>query len=478
MIPQSASPDNNHSSLWKLFRTSTFRLSALYLVVFILSAGAILGHIYWNTAGLIERQTDDTIIAEVQGLADQYRIRGITGVLDTIHRRSRDDTGSIYLVTTPEGVRAAGNLVSVPDEVATDDSGWTEFPFNVKTSSGIEPHRARAYYTVLPGGNVLVVGRDIETTRQFATIIRTTLITSILIALALGIGGGLLTSRNFLRRVDSITGASRSIMQGDLSGRMPVKGTGDELDRLAQSLNQMLDQIERLMRGMQEVSSNVAHDLRTPLTRIKARAESALRSGAEGDFKAALERTIEESDRLLQTFAALLSIAKAEAGQSREGLQPVDAAVILNEVAELYAPFAEDQGGSLTTEIDGSLDIRANRQLLAQAISNLVDNALKYGESLTTGAPEIRLTGGVDDDSVVITVSDRGRGIVLQDREHVLERFVRLDESRSKPGNGLGLSLVAGVMKLHDGQVMLEDNGPGLKVKLILPRFPAEARIG
>ena len=282
MILQSANVDNNHSSLWKLFRTSTFRLSALYLVVFILSAGAILGHIYWNTAGLLERQTDDTIVAEVQGLADQYRIRGITGVLDTIHRRSRDDTGSIYLVTTPEGVRAAGNLVSVPDEVATDDSGWTEFPFNVKTSSGTEPHRARAYYTVLPGGNVLVVGRDIETMRQFATIIRTTLITSILIALALGIGGGLLTSRNFLRRVDSITGASRSIMRGDLSGRMPVKGTGDELDRLAQSLNQMLDQIERLMRGMQEVSSNVAHDLRTPLTRIKARAELALRSGARG----------------------------------------------------------------------------------------------------------------------------------------------------------------------------------------------------
>ena len=217
------------------------------------------------------------------------------------------------------------------------------------------------------------------------TIIRNTLITGTLIALVLGIGGGLLTSRNFLRRVDAITDASRSIMRGDLSGRMPVQGTGDELDRLASSLNQMLDQIERLMRGMQEVSSNVAHDLRTPLTRIKARAESALRSGAEGDFKAALEQTIDESDRLLQTFTALLSIAKAESGQSREGLQPVDAAVILNEVAELYEPFAEDQGGSLKTDISGELNVRANRQLLAQAISNLVDNALKYGESPASG---------------------------------------------------------------------------------------------
>jgi signal transduction histidine kinase len=464
---------SNHSSYWKLFHTSTFRLSAVYLIVFILSVGAILAYIYWNTAGLLERQTDETIRAEVQGLADQYRIRGLDGVLDTVRRRSSDESGSIYLLTTPEGVRMAGNLVSVPDEIAIEDSGWTEFPFNVKTSTGTEPHRARAYYTELPGENVLVVGRDIEDMRQFATIIRNTLITGTLIALVLGIGGGLLTSRNFLRRVDAITDASRSIMRGDLSGRMPVQGTGDELDRLASSLNQMLDQIERLMRGMQEVSSNVAHDLRTPLTRIKARAESALRSGAEGDFKAALEQTIDESDRLLQTFTALLSIAKAESGQSREGLQPVDAAVILNEVAELYEPFAEDQGGSLKTDISGELNVRANRQLLAQAISNLVDNALKYGESPTSGFPEIRVTGGIEGDDAVITVSDRGRGVAPEDRQHVLERFVRLDESRSRPGNGLGLSLVAGVMKLHDGQVLLEDNGPGLKVKLVLPRLQA-----
>jgi signal transduction histidine kinase len=469
MSPEPTDKNAGNSSYWKLFRTSTFRLSSVYLLIFILSVGAILAYIYWNTAGLLERQTDETIRAEVQGLADQYRIRGMAGVLDTINRRSSEDSDSIYLLTTPDGVRAAGNLVSVPDEVAIEDSGWTEFAFNVKTSTGSEPHRARVYYTGLPGGNVLVVGRDIEEMRQFATIIRNTLITGTLIALALGIGGGLLTSRNFLRRVDAITDASRSIMQGDLSGRMPIEGTSDELDRLAQSLNQMLDQIERLMRGMQEVSSNVAHDLRTPLTRIKARAESALRSGAEGDFKAALERTIEESDRLLQTFAALLSIAKTESGQPREGLQPVDAAVILTDVAELYAPFAEDQGGSLRTEIAGALGVRANRQLLAQAISNVVDNALKYGETPETGAPEILVTGGIEGEDAIITVGDRGRGIAPEDREHVFERFVRLDESRSKPGNGLGLSLVAGVMKLHGGRVVLEDNRPGLRVKLILP---------
>jgi signal transduction histidine kinase len=464
---------SSHSSYWKLFHTSTFRLSAVYLIVFILSVGAILAYVYWNTAGLLERQTNETIRAEVQAIADQFVNAGLPGVLETVRRRSSDESGAIYLLTTPEGVRMAGNLISVPDEIAIEDSGWTEFAFNVKTSTGTEAHRARAYYTELPGENVLVVGRDIEDMRQFATIIRNTLVTGTLIALVLGIGGGLLTSRNFLRRVDAITDASRSIMQGDLSGRMPVQGTDDELDRLAESLNRMLEQIERLMRGMQEVSSNVAHDLRTPLTRIKARAESALRSGAQGDFKAALEQTIDESDRLLQTFTALLSIAKAESGQSREGLQPVDAAIILHEVTELYEPFAEDQGGSLKTEISGELNVRANRQLLAQAISNLVDNALKYGESPASGVPEISVTGGIEGDDAVITVSDRGRGVAPEDRQHVLERFVRLDESRSKPGNGLGLSLVAGVMKLHDGRVLLEDNGPGLKVKLLLPRLQA-----
>lgn len=464
---------SGHSSYWKLFHTSTFRLSAVYLIVFILSVGAILAYVYWNTAGLLERQTNDTIRAEIQGIADQYIRGGVNGVLETVRRRSSDESGSIYLLTSPDGVRMAGNLLSVPDEIAIEDSGWTEFPFNVKTGTGTEPHQARAYYTELAGEYVLVVGRDIEDMRQFATIIRNTLVTGTLIALVLGIGGGLLTSRNFLRRVDAITDASRSIMQGDLSGRMPVQGTGDELDRLAESLNRMLEQIERLMRGMQEVSSNVAHDLRTPLTRIKARAESALRSGAQGDFKAALEQTIDESDRLLQTFTALLSIAKAESGQSREGLQPVDAAVILHEVTELYEPFAEDQGGSLKTEISGELNVRANRQLLAQAISNLVDNALKYGESPASGVAEIQVTGGIEGDDAVITVSDRGRGVAPEDRQHVLERFVRLDESRSKPGNGLGLSLVAGVMKLHDGRVLLEDNGPGLKVKLLLPRLQA-----
>jgi signal transduction histidine kinase len=253
---------------------------------------------------------------------------------------------------------------------------------------------------------------------------------------------------------------------------MPVSDSGDELDRLALSLNEMLDRIERLMAGMQEVSSNVAHDLKTPLTRIKARLEGALRAGKSAGYREALEKTVEDSDRLLQTFNALLSIARAESGQSRGGLAPIDARTILADVAELYEPMAEAQGGALTIAAPEGLDVLADRQLLSQAVSNLVDNALKYGAAEGT-APQIAITGAIDGSNVVIAVSDRGPGIPPADRERAIERFVRLDASRSKPGNGLGLSLAAGVMKLHGGRLVLEDNEPGLRARLVLPRLAA-----
>jgi signal transduction histidine kinase len=258
-------------------------------------------------------------------------------------------------------------------------------------------------------------------------------------------------------------------MGGDLSSRMPVLGTGDELDKLARSLNEMLDQIERLMTGMKEVSSNVAHDLKTPLTRLRARVESALRSNNKTEYRAALDKTIEESDGLLQTFNALLSIARAESGQSRELLQANDVRDIIEGVAELYEPIAEEAGGTLSVTVASGLGVLADRQLLSQALSNLVDNALKYGVTEENPKPHIEIAGALEEGSVIVVVSDRGNGIPVEDRTRVLDRFVRLDSSRSKPGNGLGLSLVAGVMKLHGGALLLEDNEPGLRAKLVLP---------
>mgnify|MGYP003382362710 CR=1 FL=1 len=457
----------------KLLRTSTFRLAALYLLLFALSVSALLGYVYWNTAVLLERQTDDTIRAEVQALADQYRFRGLRGIIDTIERRSRDDRGSLYLLTDAAGIRIAGNLDFLPPQAGSDDQ-WIEFPLEVARGGRPERHVARAFHADLAGDFDLIVGRDVDALRQFAGIMRVTLLYALAIALVLGLGGGLLMSRNFLRRVDAITAASRTIMAGDMGGRMPVSGSGDELDRLALALNQMLDQIERLMAGMREVSSNVAHDLKTPLTRIKAMVEAALRSGQPDAYHAALEKTVDESDRLLQTFNALLSIARAEAGQARSGLEAADASAIIADVAELYEPMVEEQGGSLQLNTGIGLRVRADRQLLAQAISNLIDNALKYGAREGEG-PQITVRGYIEAGKVVIAVGDRGEGIAPQDRGRVTERFVRLESSRSRPGNGLGLSLVSGVMKLHDGALVLDDNRPGLLAKLELPLFTSSS---
>ena len=455
----------------KLLRTSTFRLAALYLLLFALSVGALLGYVYWNTAVLLERQTDETIRAEVQALADQYRLRGLRGIIDTIQRRSSDDSGAVYLLTDATGQRVAGNLTTLPN-IPQDEANWIEFPLDVDKGTARERHMARAFYTNLAGGFELVVGRDVEALRQFATIIRQTIYYALAIALVLGLSGGLLMSRNFLRRIDAITEASRTIMAGNMAGRMPVQGSNDELDRLARALNEMLEQIESLMAAMKEVSSNVAHDLKTPLTRIKARVEAALRSGSEGEYRAALESTVDESDRLLDTFNALLSIARAEAGQSRSGMEPIDAETIIADVVELYEPMAEEEGGQLASSAEPGLTVLGDRQLLAQALTNLLDNALKYG-ARAGETPEITVTGTREGDKVVITVADHGEGIPAEDRGRVTERFVRLDASRSKPGNGLGLSLVSGVMKLHKGALVLEDNHPGLAARLVLPLHQA-----
>ncbi len=452
----------------KILQTSTFRLAAIYLLVFAFSVGAILAYVFWNTAGLLERQNDATIRAEVQALADQYRILGLQGIVDTIQRRSIERGGGIYLLVDADGKHVAGNLASVPPEVI-DETGWIDFPLDIMVGTTMQRRSARAFHADLNDNYEMIVGRDVQELKLFGDIIKRTLYWALGFALVLGLGGGLLTSRNFLRRVDAITDTSRSIMGGNLAERMPVTGNGDELDKLARSLNEMLDQIERLMTGMKEVTSNVAHDLKTPLTRLRARVESALRSNSKAEYRAALDKTIEESDRLLQTFNALLSIARAEAGQSRELLQHVDAHDIVADVAELYQPIAEEEGGTLAVNVAPGLNVMADRQLLSQALSNLVDNALKYGVTEENPKPQISIIGKLDDDAVVITVSDRGAGIPAEDRARVVDRFVRLDSSRTKPGNGLGLSLVAGVMKLHGAALVLEDNEPGLRAKLVLP---------
>jgi hypothetical protein len=454
-----------------IFKSSTFRLAAIYLLVFALSVGAVLAYVFWNTAYLLERQTEETIRAEVQGLGDQYRQRGLRGVVEVISRRISEDTGTLYLLVDADGDFVVGNLQNMP-EARLPDGVFVDFPITVGKGARQLRHTARAFHAELTGGFRLLVGRDVEELRTFRSLIQNTLLWALGLSLVFGLGGGYLTSRNFLRRVDAITETSRSIMAGDLSQRMPVQGSNDELDRLSQSLNDMLGQIERLMAGMKEVSSNVAHDLKTPLTRMRARVEAALRGNSAAEHRAALRQTLTESEHLLSTFNALLSIAQAEAGQSRQSLIEVDASEILSDVAELYEPLVEEAGGSLDCSAMEALPVRADRQLLAQALSNLIDNAMKYGATPAEGTVRITMSARAEGAMAVLRVADAGPGIPAADRERVLERFVRLDNSRTKPGNGLGLSLVASVVRLHGGVLRLEDARPGLAAVIELPLAP------
>jgi signal transduction histidine kinase len=344
-----------------------------------------------------------------------------------------------------------------------------DFPFTIGKGEHQISHMAHALAFDLASDYKLLVGRDVEELREFRILIENTLLWAIIPTLLIGIGGGFLTSRNFLRRVDAINDTSRAIMAGDLASRMPVTGSGDELDRLSASLNEMLDQIERLMQGMKEVTSNVAHDLRTPLTRLRARAEAALRVDNAKEQKQALQQTLNESDKLLQTFNSLLSIARVDAGQVREGLVPTNLSEIVQDVSELYEPMVEEDGGTLSSNVDENITIRADRQLLSQVFSNLLDNAMKYGADPVDEKVAISIGVHKHDGNAIVTVADKGAGVPPDQREHVLQRFVRLDESRTRPGNGLGLSLVSSVVKLHGGTLTLDDANPGLKAIITLP---------
>ena len=451
----------------KAFQTSTFRLAALYMLFFVVSILAVLGYIYYNTVGLLERQNEETIKAEVVGLADQYRSQGVVGLADAINRRVAAETGMMFMLADQAGTYLAGNLHSPPINRMPDNS-WTDFYLQNTDANAVTGHEVHAYNIQLPQDYQLLVGQDVEDLNQFRNMIRRALYWGLGFSIFMGLGGGFVMSRNFLRRVDSITDTTRDIMAGNLSGRMRVTGSGDELDRLSQSLNDMLTQIEKLMQGMREVSSNVAHDLKTPLTRLRARVEAALRQNTKSAYHAALQQTLADCEGLLSTFNALLSITQVESGQPRANLEILDVHEIIGDVVELYGPLVEEANGVIELETQPGLLVKGKRELLAQAMINLLDNAIKYGTG-PDGAAHIKVIGRTEGASVVLEVADAGPGIPEGDRERVLQRFVRLDESRSKPGNGLGLSLVSSVANLLQGKLILTDNHPGVRAELWLP---------
>ena len=463
------------TALTKLFRTTTFRLSLTYLALFSAAAIVAIVYIYWNTTVLLSRQLNQTIDAELKGLAEQYRAGGLDQLVRTVAERSATPGNSLYLVADSEGRRLAGNLSAVTPDL-WNSLGPVEFVYRRPAAGGVENRLAFANVFRLPSGYRLIVGRDIEDRRELARMVRSAMLWGLGVMALFGIGGGYWVSRKLLARIDALSDTSRTIMEGDLTGRLPVNGSGDELDRLAQSLNLMLARIEQLMAGLREVSDNIAHDLKTPLNRLRNRVEAALREPyGEPVYREALERTIEEADGLIKTFNALLSIARIEAGAAGgENRETLDVSALLRDVAELYEPVAEERGLALKADTQAPIFIRGDRQLLGQAIANLIDNAIKYGTSEAAeggpGAqPEVEVSAEAKGSMAEIVVTDRGPGVPVSDRERVLDRFVRLEASRSEPGSGLGLSLVAAVARLHGGSLRLEDNEPGLRVILALP---------
>jgi len=458
----------------RFFRTTSFKLALAYVIIIGLGFTLALGQVGDNVRALIDEQIAQTLDAELKGLADQYQEGGINQLANVVQRRAQAPGASIYLVAAPNGVGIAGNVLDLPTDVL-NQTGPVEIAYE-RPGEANARRRAIARAFVLPDGFRLLVGHDLEDRERLGRILGSALMGSLPWLLSIGAFGGFLVARRLLQRVDAMSAKAATLLQEDLTGRLPLSGAGDEIDRLAHNLNAMLDRIAKLVEGIRQVSDNIAHDLRTPLTRLRNNAERALTAdeGAAAD-REALEHVIEEADTLIRIFNALLLIARAETqSSSPEGFSELDGAALAADMAELYEPSAEERGVEIKVEARGAEKFRGHRELIGQALANLIDNALKYGEPALPGqVGEVTVAVTGDARAVEIAVADRGPGIPAADRERVLERFVRLEASRSRPGSGLGLSLAAAVARLHGGSLRIEDNQPGLKVTLRLPREAA-----
>lgn len=457
----------------RVVRTTAFKLSALYLVIFIVFAVFVLGYLAWNTRRLLDSQITETIETEINALADQYRQGGVRRLISIMERRGRQSGSFLYLLVDQRGDSVTGNaILRIP--ALQQNVGWSEARYNWPDESEEIDRLAKLRVFALPSGLRLIVGRDLEERKRLGEVIRRARGWSLLMVILLGGFGVWFVTKRVLSRVDAIAKSSGAIMAGDMSERLPVTNTKDEFDRLSIHLNRMLDRMAELMGGLRDLSDNVAHDLRTPLTRLRNGAEQALRSATTiEETKAALEKAIQESDNLIRVFDALLMIARAESGNIATSMQPLALDELVSGLVELYEPLADDAGNSIRAELDPGLHLHASRELIGQALSNLLDNALKYGGQSPGSSgdvrPEIIVSAMMEGENIKICVADRGGGIAQVDRERVLERFIRLDPSRAKPGFGLGLSLVNAIAKLHGGRFLLEDNAPGLRAVLVLP---------
>ncbi|XHC11007.1 HAMP domain-containing sensor histidine kinase [Labrenzia sp. ac12] len=467
--------------LTRFTRTTAFKLSLLYIAVFTVMSGVLLFYIADNTDNLMSEQVVQSVDSELKTLADVYVRGGVRDLVETIDRRSRHPDASLYLLVDFAGNALVGNIARLPTTVLEEADGGLRRVRYTRLGQDAEDIERQAMVRTfeLRGGFRLLVGRDLGDQLRFSNLLANALRLWLVVVVVMAAITWLFVSRRVMKRIDEISATSRTIMQGELSGRLPVAGNDDEFDRLAINLNTMLDRIELLMQSMKDVTDNIAHDLKTPLTRLQTRIENALREakGEEG-YRGALEATLEESDQLLRIFNALLRIARVESMAPASVMEPTDLNKLVAEVAELYEPLVEDEGGKLEADLPEGLKADCNRDLISQVLVNLIENALKYGRP-ETGDLLIRLGGREEDGRIVLSVTDNGPGIPEKDQDRVKERFVRLEESRSEPGTGLGLSLVKAVARLHGGDLRFMNEDPGLSARIDLkPVKPDSSRSG
>ncbi len=445
-------------------RTYGFRITLLYVALFGVCVLMLFAVIYWATAEFMEEQVRAAIGTEMSSLVDDFGSSGTSSMIDAIARRvgSREHESSYYLLQDAAGRKIAGNLAAMP---AT--SGWYELPIPAQGDESDSSDTLMALGQVLSNGWFVVVGQDTDQFTDFEDLIVNIAAGSLATAFALALIGGLATSASMLRRVTAITDAGRDIMRGNLARRIALRGSGDEFDRLSTNLNEMLDRIQMLMDGLRQVSNDIAHDLRTPLTRLRQHLEGAhLKARTVAEYQLVVDKAIAETDEILDTFGALLRIAQIEAGTRRAAFTAVDLSGVLQTIVETYAAVAEDHQHQLASRIADGVTVQGDRQLLTQMIANIVENALRHTPDGTR--IEIELAGPLA--APVCTIRDNGPGIPEPERQKVFRRFYRLDSSRATPGSGLGLSLVAAVAELHRIAVEIGDNQPGLRVTLRFPK--------
>jgi len=456
--------------LLRAISTTSFRVAAITVATYLAFAGLIVGLLLWQTNRVLTSQVLTTLDGEAQQLKTEAQAGGISALVRAVETRSRSGGAGLYYLADGAGAKLAGNLSRLPPEIVGSSSGGV-FRYAPDIASARE-HLAVAIPVDVGGGMQLIVGRDVDDQRRFASEMGTVYFLALGFLTLGGLVAGVAISRVALRRIEAINVAARSIMAGDMSRRIAVSGNSDEYDALATNLNAMLERIEALMSGLREVSDNIAHDLKTPLTRLRNAAEAALRETGESAYREGLEHTIEKADELIKTFNSLLLVARLEAGALEGNAERFDVGRAVRDVAELYEPVAEERGMQLDVSVASGPELVGNQQLIVQAVVNLIENAIKYSgkPGANSGGAMITITLEDSPEAVEIAVADNGPGIAPEDRERVLKRFVRLEKSRTEPGTGLGLSLVQAVARLHGGAVRLEDNEPGLRVVLSLPK--------